>query len=127
VLINLTGALLLVAGSFGLLGVPVVAMFSEGIPDSWSDNQGGYLALWAAVSVTFIVAAFGIDRRREWGRLLGIATYIYVALDPGSRVVSFISMAFALVLVFAWRPRVRQPGPSSNSYVGDIQKGLGGD
>jgi len=112
VLVNLAAAMLLVVGSFGLLGVPIVAMFSEGIPDSWSNNEGAYIGLWAAVSVAFIVAGIGVSRGRGWARFLGIGLYIFAALDPGSVLLSFISVAFALVLVFAWRPRAGSQRPA---------------
>jgi hypothetical protein len=105
VLLNLAAALLLVVGSFGLLGVPIVAMFSGGIPDSWRNNETAYIGLWAVVSVAFIVAGIGASRGRRWARFLGIGLYILSGLSLTSAPpLMLIPLAFAGVLLFGWQP-----------------------
>lgn len=105
VVVRLAGAALVVIGSFGLLGTPMVLMFSEGIPDSWANIQGAYLGLWAAASLACIVIGNGIFQGREWARFLAIGfcavLWLSTALAPPFLL---IDLALAAVLVFGRRP-----------------------
>lgn len=110
VLVRLAGAVLVVAGIIGLLEVPIVWMFSEGIPDSWANNQGAYIGLWAATSLACLVAGIGVFRGRAWARFLAIGLYVVLALSMAPTLpLQLIALAFAGVLVFGWRGSFKRP------------------
>ena len=113
VIVKLVGALLVVVGSFGLLGTPIVLMFSEGIPESWANNQLGYAGLWATISLACIVVGNGVFNGRGWARFLAIALFLVVGLAFESVLPLLIALAFALVLVFGWPRRADIQMPSS--------------
>lgn len=104
VVIRLAGAALLVVGSLGLLEVPAILMFSEGIPDSFANYPGAFIGLVVAASLACIVAGRGVFYGREWARVLAIGLYLMLAASmiPLLPLV-LMFLALAGVLVFGWR------------------------
>jgi hypothetical protein len=92
----------------GLLLVPVVVMFSEGIPEEWQQNPGGYLAIWAGVSIALLVAGVGLASGQTWGRMLAIALLIVGGVTSGSLVGVTLLAAVSIGLVIEWRVLARK-------------------
>jgi hypothetical protein len=67
------GLFLVIIGGLGLLILPMIYMFSEGIPEPYRQSPGTYVAIVGAIAVACLAAGIGVVRSSEWGRWLGIA------------------------------------------------------
>jgi len=92
-------------------------LFTEGVPDG--SSPWASVGFFVAVSVVCAFAGVGVFRGRAWARFLAIGLYILAALSVSSYLPAMlIPLAFAGILVFAWRPRSggrRVPAPEKPS------------
>jgi hypothetical protein len=100
---SLVGVVLLIVGVLGVVLFPVMAMFSEGIPRDIPGGPGLSLGIELAVSVSSIIAGFGIYRGREWGRVLGMAILVAFVVLLAPSVWLLVPIALQFVLLRRWR------------------------
>jgi hypothetical protein len=99
---RIVGVVLVVFGVFGFLLVPIVVMFSEGVPEDFPGGLGTYVSLWAAIAFVLVLAGFGILRGRPWGRVLGIGMLVVLGVVGGGWFFWAVAVAGILVLAFRW-------------------------